>query len=183
MAAGLRVAELSAYTILLRASIVLGPRNQDGRQVCSLADPWLEIVRLISRDTSALFTIPWDKMEELIAGAYVKAGYSVTLTPRSGDLGRDVIAEKPEVGRIRLLESVKAYKAGHLVQHDDVRALIGVMSLDDATHGVVTTTSDFAPGITNDRLIKKALAKNLELRNGAQLIPFLESIAKGEHNE
>jgi restriction system protein len=64
----------------------------------------------------------------MIAAAFDQAGYDeVILTPRSGDHGRDVIAIKKGVGSIRIIDSVKAYKPGHLVRYDDVRALAGVL--------------------------------------------------------
>ena len=61
-----------------------------------------------------------------MAGAYSKAGFDeVTLTPHSGDFGRDVIAIKRGIGSIRVIDQVKAYKKGHLVTANDVRALHG----------------------------------------------------------
>jgi len=67
------------------------------------------------------------KWEEIVAGAFKKAGYDdVILTPRSGDLGRDVIAVKSGIGCIKIIGSVKAYKRGHLVPYDAVRSLLGV---------------------------------------------------------
>jgi restriction system protein len=56
----------------------------------------------------------------------------VTLTPRSGDYGRDVIAVKRGLGFIRVIDRVKAYKPDHLVTADDVRALMGVLQGDGA---------------------------------------------------
>ena len=57
--------------------------------------PWFEIVKLLKADPSLAFQIPPRKWEEIIAGAYKKAGFEeVTLTPRSGDHGRDIIAVK-----------------------------------------------------------------------------------------
>jgi Restriction endonuclease len=64
----------------------------------------------------------------MVAGAYWQLGATeVILTPRSRDHGRDVIATLPAVGTIRVIESVKAYGRGHLVEYDDVRALLGVV--------------------------------------------------------
>ncbi|WP_439375522.1 restriction endonuclease [Bradyrhizobium sp. DASA03120] len=69
--------------------------------------------------------------EEIIAGAFVKAGFDeVVLTPRSGDHGRDVIAIKNGIGSIKVLDSVKAYKPGNLVTKEEVHALMGVVALD-----------------------------------------------------
>lgn len=64
------------------------------------------------------------RWEEIIAGAYQKAGFDeVTLTSRSGDFGRDVIAVKHGLGTIRIIDQVKAYSPNRLVTADDVRSL------------------------------------------------------------
>ena len=81
----------------------------------------------------------------------------VILTPRSGDHGRDVIATKRGVGCVKILGSVKAYQPGRLVTHDDVRALLGVLSGEmDASKTMLTTTSDFAPRIQEDPFIGRS---------------------------
>ncbi|MCP3944118.1 MAG: restriction endonuclease [Desulfobacteraceae bacterium] len=100
--------------------------------------------------------IDYRKWEEIIAGSYERAGFDeVILTPISGDLGRDIIAIKSGIGAIRVIDQVKAYKPGHVVSANDVRAFIGVLSADqNATKGVMTTTSVFAPKIYNDPSIK-----------------------------
>ena len=118
--------------------------------------------------------------EEMIAAAFDQDGYDeVTLTPRSGDRGRDVIAVKNGVGCIRIIDSVKAYKPSHLVKHDDVRALLGVLSGDPkASKGIVTTTSDFAPGIATDPLIAPFMPTRLELMNGEKLKSWLATLSK-----
>ena len=112
------------------------------------------------------------KWEEIIAAAYDRAGFEeVTLTPRSGDFGRDVISIKRGFFAIRILDQVKAYKPGHLVDANDVRAMIGVLCTDQAaTKGIVTTTSDFAPRIYEDPSIKPHIPYRLELINGLTLI-------------
>jgi len=64
-------------------------------------------------------------LEELIADAYKQRGFDqVTLTPRSGDGGVDVIAEKSGWGSVRFIDQVKAYKPGHLFEADEVSALV-----------------------------------------------------------
>src|SRR5207249_1009544 len=90
--------------------------------------------------------------EEIIAAAYQAAGFDeVTLTPRSADGGRDVIAVRRGRYSVRLLDQVKAYGPNHLVTADEVRSLMGVLSSDrGASKGVLTTTSDFAPRLKDD---------------------------------
>src|SRR4029079_3480356 len=89
---------------------------------------WSKIAKVLQHAWSRAFEIQAEKWEEIVAGAFDKAGFDeVTLTPRSGDHGRDVIAVRHGIGSIKVIGSVKAYKPGHLVKHDDVRALLGVL--------------------------------------------------------
>lgn len=102
----------------------------------------------------------------------------MTLTPRSGDFGRDVIAVKRGLGTIRIIDQVKAYGPNHLVTAADVRALLGVLQGDKASKGFLTTTSDFAPRLRDDILLKPFMPAHLELINGKMLFARLEELAK-----
>src|SRR5690606_35477294 len=99
---------------------------------------------------------------------------------RSGDGGRDVIARKRGFGSVCVIDQVKAYKPGHLVTANDVRALLGVLAgrRDQAAKGFVTTTSDFAPQILDDITISQEVPSRLELINGKQLIEILKPLAR-----
>jgi len=115
---------------------------------------------------------------EIIAGAYKKARFEeVTLTPRSGDHGRDVIAVKRGLGSIRIIDQVKAYTPNHLVTADEVRAFMGVLQGDSASKGFLTTTSDFAPRLRQDSLITPFMPARLELINGDMLLGRLQNLA------
>jgi restriction system protein len=114
----------------------------------------------------------------MVAGAYERGGADeVILTPCSGDLGRDVIATFRGIGRVRVIDQVKAYNSSHLVTADDVRALLGVLEADGASKGVLTTTSDFAPRLREDRLIKPYLRNRIELVNGSDLLSRLTELS------
>lgn len=141
---------------------------------------WGSIVNELKADWSKAFEIPSHVWEEVIAGAYKRAGFDeVILTPRSGDFGRDVIAIKNGTGCVKIIGSVKAYKPGHLVKHDDVRALLGVLSGNsNASKGMITTTSDFAPRIPIDPFIKPFLPTRLELVGGRTLRKWLIDLAE-----
>jgi restriction system protein len=169
---------LSASTIVIADS-----PKAEGTLVQSTSIIWATIVDELAKDWNRAYQIDSRTWEELVAEAFAKAGYDeVTLTPRSGDLGRDVIAIRKGVGCIKLIGSVKAYKPGHLVKHDDVRALLGVLSGEqDASKGIVTTTSDFAPRIITDPFIKPFLPTRLELMNGQQLREWLLQL-NGKHS-
>jgi hypothetical protein len=59
-----------------------------------------------------------------------------------------------------------------------VRALMGVVAYSDATRGVVTTTSGFAPKIRLDPCIGEALKHDLELVDGVALQERLARLKK-----
>ena len=170
---------LSATNLLLQTIIVPGGKTAEGQLIEAVAFPWFEIIELLKNNPTAAYQIPARKWEEIIAGAYKKAGFDeVTLTPRSGDYGRDVIAVKRGLGVVRVIDQVKAYKAGHLVTADDVRSLMGVLHGDGASKGFLTTTSDFAPKLQEDPLIMPFIPSRLELINGNALLRRLEELAK-----
>lgn len=172
----------SAPAVLLRAVVERGERTSEGDIIVSVLPAWRRIIQLLETDPSAAFQIDPRKWEEIIAGAYEEAGFDeVTLTPSSGDFGRDVIAVKRGLLTVRVIDQVKRYAPGHPVPADDVRALLGVLLADErATKGVVTTTSTFAPKLVEENAIMKFVPNRLELIDGTQLIPRLKAIADGQ---
>jgi restriction system protein len=171
--------ELSLPQLLVQAVITPGGKTAEGILIEAVDIPWFEIIELLKKDPSAAFQIPARKWEEIIAGAYHKAGFEeVTLTPRSGDHGRDVIAIKKGIGFVRVIDQVKAFGPDHLVTADDARALVGVLLGDGASKGFLTTTSDFAPRIMEDITVKLTVPSRLELVNGPKLLKRLDEIAR-----
>lgn len=166
--------------MLLQTAVVeLGEKTEEGRIVEAVAIPWFEIIAQVSKNPDFLFQVPWRKLEELIAGAYDKEGWDeVTLTPPSSDGGRDVIAVKKGICKIRIIDQVKAYASNQRVSADDVRALIGVLSSDlNVSKGFVTTTAEFAPKIYDDPRINQFIPYRLELRDGEHLRNWLLQVA------
>ena len=169
----------NAASLLLQAVIVPGAKTDEGQLIEAVALPWFQIIESLKNDPSLAFQIKPRQWEEIIAGAYQKAGFDeVTLTPRSGDFGRDIIAVKHGLGTVRIIDQVKAYGPNYLVAADDVRALLGVMQADKASKGFLTTTSDFAPKLREDILLKPFMPAQLELINGKMLLARLEELAK-----
>lgn len=171
-----------AAGILMQALIVPGDKTKEGLLIEAVALPWFEIVKLIRREPDAIYSIHWRKWEEIVAGAYAEQGWEVVLTPRSGDKGRDVIATLGGFGSIRFFEQVKAYRPGHLVTADDVWTMIGVLDGErNVSKGIVTTTSDFAPGIEQDERFKRYIPYRLELKPKDRLIEWLADIEARRH--
>lgn len=164
--------------ILLQAVIIPGDKTTEGCLIEAVAIPWFEIIRLMENDPAVIYNIHWRKWEEIIAGAYERAGFDeVILTPRSNDKGRDVIATKQGVGSIRIVDQVKAYGPHHVVTAEEVGAMFGVLATDfNTSKGVITTTSTFAPGV--EKLFQPYLPHRIELRPKDVLIPWLAELAK-----
>ena len=166
-------------SLLLQSVIIPEDKVSEGTIIKAVSLPWFDIINCIAKDPGIVFQLSAEKWEEMIAGAYAQAGFDeVILTPRSGDFGRDVIAIKKGLGEVRIIDQVKAYKPGHLVTANDVRALMGVLQNDGASKGFLTTTSDFAPKMGDDPLITPFIPQRLELINGGKLILRLQELAK-----
>ena len=167
-------------SITLKALLSFSDKSSEGRLVAAVGVPWFNIINMINKDPESIYQIDPFKWEEIIAGAYDAAGFDeVILTPRSGDKGRDVIAIMNGVGSIKIVDQVKAYNPNHLVTANDVRALAGVISMEqNVSKGIITTTSDFAPKVREDNLIKPLLPYRLELRSKKELLPWLQDIVK-----
>lgn len=94
--------------------------------------------------SSLLLSLGPFQFEHLICALYKKMGYNATLTPRTYDKGRDVIAVKTRAGeRERLL--IQCKRTERNVGVKEVRALLGVVSNEKANKGVLVSTSEFTP--------------------------------------
>jgi restriction system protein len=94
--------------------------------------------------------------------------------PSGPNRGRDVIATKPGVGSIRIVDQIKAYESRHVVTADEVRAMVGVLTVEgNVSKGLVTTTSRFAPGIEKDQRLASLMPFRLELKDGDRRLEWL----------
>lgn len=169
---------LDGPAMLLQAVIIPGDKTKEGQLIEAVAFPWFDIIELINRAPETIYEIDWRKWEEIIAAAYKQQGFDVTLTPRSNDKARDVIATSKALGSVRFVEQVKAYRPGHLVTAEEVRAMIGVLTLEpNVSKGLVTTTSTFAPGILQDPEIARLTPYRLELKGRDSLLEWLGKVA------
>ncbi len=166
--------------LLLQAAIVdVRDKTNEGQLIQAVRLPWVEIINELERNPEFLLKFDWRKVEEIVAAAYKKGGFEVILTPRSGDRGRDVVATKPGIGSIRIIDQVKKYAPNYRVKADDVRALLGVLEAEqNVSKGIITTTSQFAPGIYKDERLKAFMPYRLELKDGKALREWLIGLAK-----
>lgn len=155
-----------------------GEKIDWGQTVQSPTTAWTALHQEILRDPSLFEHFPlWArKFEEFVAGGYATANWNnVILTPRSNDGGFDVAACKR--GR-SILDEAKAYSSSNLVDHQIVRAALGLMVQYEGLLTIdqvrVTTTSWFAPTIGEQfsRLMPHVLA----LRDHDALLRWLVSM-------
>ncbi len=173
-------------TVLLKTALVrLGDSTPEGHEIYGPTATWFEISRQLKIDPGFRFEFSSNptKFEEFLAGAYKLKGWdAVTLTPRSGDKGRDVIAITSRMTATRILDQAKANSPTNLVSQNDVRAIFGVLRLDPAaTKGIITTTSDFAPGVADE--FQKVIPYQLETRNGEQFSEWIRQVLAAQAAE
>jgi restriction system protein len=166
--------------LTIKAILDYGENVDDGRLVRAVAVPWFEFMKMIARDPSSIYGVDWRKWEEIIAGAYTRAGFDdVVLTHRSGDGGRDVIASKRGFGSIRIFDQVKAYTPPHVVSAEEVRAMLGVLTgHPNVSKGIITTTSEFAPRVADDPGLAPFIPYRLELKPRDDLLSWLAELSK-----
>jgi restriction system protein len=167
-------------SVLLHTQLLsFGDRTPDGRLVKAPSVTWFEVSNQLSANPAFRFEfcVESRKFEEFLAGTYRAEGWEhVTLTPRSGDKGRDVIAE---LNSDRILQEAKAYSQHRLVTRGQVSDLYGVLKLDpDATKAIITTTADFAPGVKE--VFRYVMPHNLETVNGEEFVAQTERISTAE---
>ncbi len=167
-------------TVLLHTQLLsFGDRTPEGQLIKAPTATWFEICNHLSTDPSFRFEFCEEprKFEEFLAGTYRTEGWEhVTLTPRSGDRGRDVIAE---LNSDRILQEAKAYNAQRLVTRSQVSDLYGVLKLDtDATKAIITTTADFAPGVSD--VFKNVIPNELETFNGQEFVQKITNFSTSE---
>jgi hypothetical protein len=143
-------------------------------QIASVNDA---MILHLSENPHLLYELAPRKFEELVAAMYEKAGFEVKLTPASGDHGVDVYAiRRHSFGSTLVVVQAKRYKPTLKVTAAQVRELYGVVNLQDASAGVLITTSSFERGAEQ---LAAEHRWRLELRDYARLQDMLRSMRTG----
>jgi HJR/Mrr/RecB family endonuclease len=106
---------------------------------------WNRLISQLSKNPENLHSMNPRAFEELVAELLFGEGFEVTLTPKTRDGGRDVIAiEHTAAGQHLYLVECKRHASDRPVSVDIVRALYGVVEQEKATGGLLVTTSHFS---------------------------------------
>jgi restriction system protein len=108
------------------------------------------------------------QLELLVSELYEKMGYSVTVTKKTRDGGRDVISERRDTGKLeKLLIEVKHHV--NPIGVSKLRELLGVVSAEKVNKGVLITTSRFS----KDAVTFAESNPRIELIEKRQLVKLL----------
>lgn len=120
-----------------------------------------ELISYLAKHPEYMRHLHHRKFEELIAEIIRSRGYDVTLTPKTRDGGKDIIAlYKSPFGHQMFIVECKKYNGDNKVGVELVRGLYGVKMAERATKGILVTTSSF----TSDAIeFVKPLKFELEL--------------------
>jgi hypothetical protein len=145
------------------SGIVLHP-GVDVRSVAgSLRVVNQELLAWVRREPHLMHELHPRAFEELVAELLHERGYEVSLTPFTRDGGRDVLALRhDDLGEFLVYVECKKHKPEALIGPDVVRALYGVVAADNASAGLLATTSSFTPGA---RAFQRQVANRLALRD------------------
>lgn len=125
-----------------------------------------QLMKYIAENPSYMYELSSREFEEMMATLFAKLGYSVELTQRTRDGGKDIyIAKKNEIGHFLFLVECKKYSPDNPVGVDVVRNLYGVMGMEDKkpTGGIIATTSYFTRDA--EQIVEKKLEHQISLHD------------------
>lgn len=133
-----------------------------------------ELLARLSKFPEDRFLIDPRVFEETVAELLARMGYSVRLTPRSGDKGRDVIASiGTPAAPVLMLVECKRYAEHRLVGPEPVTRLWFRMFDDHANMAMVVTTSGFQP-VARDTA--RSRGYQITLKDGDDFIGWIRSL-------
>jgi restriction system protein len=185
--AGLMQSELlSPREIMLRLrdfsrSVVLGPDGKpigvgsptDKQIVIDVVSVSDQLIRKVHGNPKLLYQLTPRGFEEFVAEVLDRLGYTVTLTPASKDGGKDIYAaRKDHLGSFLYVVECKKYAPDNPVGVGLIRQLSGVVHAEQATAGILATTSFFTKGA---REFERRLAHQISLKDYFGLQEWLEA--------
>jgi hypothetical protein len=121
--------------------------NSENKLIIEVAEINAELLQHLHADPAMIYNLSPRQFEELMAKLLEQQGYTVTLTPASGDGGVDIFAaHKSSLGSFLYVVECKKYAPDRPVGVGIIRSLYGVVQARRATAGIVATTSFFTKG-------------------------------------
>jgi len=131
-----------------------------------------ELTAYILSNPNAMHNISHRKFEELVAYIMEKHGYEVTLTQQSRDGGIDIFALKNEgFGNILTIVDCKKYSETNPVGVAVVRSMYGTLKIENASHGIIATTSRFT---SNAISLAQEYKYQISLKDHADILSWIQ---------
>ena len=112
--------------------------------VVAVSDAFLQ---RLHKNPGLLYELSPRGFEELVAELLARLDYQITLTPASKDGGKDIYAaKKDDIGTFLYVVECKKYSPDRPIGVGLVRQLNGVVHAEQATAGILATTSFFTKG-------------------------------------
>ena len=141
--------------------------------VVSVSD---EFLRKLQGNPRLLHELTPRGFEELVAELLGRLEYEVTLTPASRDGGKDIYAAKKDhLGTFLYVVECKKYAPDRPVGVGLVRQLNGVVQAEQATAGILATTSFFTKGAKE---FQNMISYQLSLKDYLGIQDWLETVLK-----
>jgi hypothetical protein len=137
-----------------------------------------ELIAYLAKHPERMYELNPYKFEDLVAAIMRDRGYEVIQTPKTRDGGRDLLAvQKGPFGTLLTLVECKRYARHQRVGPEPVRALMGVVGMEHASHGVLATTTTFTP---EARRIETDFKYRLSLRDYNDLVAWCRDFGAGK---
>jgi restriction system protein len=135
-----------------------------------------EFLRKLHANPHLLHELSPRGIEELVAELLGRLDYEVTLTPASKDGGKDIYAAKKDhLGTFLFIVECKKYAPDHPVGVGLVRQLNGVVQAEQATAGILATTSFFTKGAKE---FQRLVSYQISLKDYLGIQDWLEAVLK-----
>jgi len=176
------VNDVDAYLQSFSAPGLVGPDGRPIRQGSPEERQLISGVVIVTDDLldrihtkpDEMYSLTSRQFEELVAGLFERQGYEVTLTPASKDGGKDIyVAKRDPLGALMYLVECKRFARDRPVGVGLIRQLYGVVEQEDATGGILVTTSFFTKGA---REFTEKLRYRLSLKDYIDLHKWIEQL-------
>ena len=154
------------------------PKEQEIIQ--NLADSAQDIIQVVQTKPSSLYDMKPREFEEFIARIFSEHGFSVELTQKTRDGGKDIIAIRSDLGiKSKFIIECKRYAPHRSVGVDLVRSLYGVQMELGANKSILATTSKFTPDAKKFASTKSTTQWAMDLVDYERIIHWVNETKNG----
>lgn len=129
----------------------------------------------LSQNPKLLYNLSSRDFERVIAKIFEKKGFSVKITPQTRDGGKDIFAAKNDLFSFLFYVECKKYAPNRPVGIEVIQRLYGVISAENATGGIIVTTSHFTKS-AKDYVQEQQLEHRLKLKDYNTLVDILNNM-------